>query len=127
LARRAAEQTRMARAVAELEERGEGVTSRALAQAAHISLNTACTWLRSRETGLLESTPALSVVHYSSSSISDNMPGPDAGNSLEHPEGEYGRVAPPAPTPGRLACPAESHRLLWHWRAGAWHPPDCGT
>ena len=39
-------QTRMARAAAELEERGETVTARAVAAAAHISLNTACTWLR---------------------------------------------------------------------------------
>ena len=46
LARRAAEQTRMINAVAELEERGEAVTSRALAAAAHISLNTACTRAR---------------------------------------------------------------------------------
>ena len=30
------------------------MTSRALAAAAHISLNTACTWLRQRETGALE-------------------------------------------------------------------------
>jgi hypothetical protein len=36
-ARRAAEQMRMARAAAELEEHGEAVTSRALAAAAHIS------------------------------------------------------------------------------------------
>src|SRR5215467_11723786 len=48
LARRASEVTRMARAAAGLEERGEVVTSRALAEAAHISLNTACTWLRQR-------------------------------------------------------------------------------
>jgi hypothetical protein len=50
LARRAAEQTRMASAVADLVERGEAVTARAVAAAAHISMNTACTWLRSRET-----------------------------------------------------------------------------
>ena len=37
LARRAAEQTRMVRAAEEVEARGEAVTSRALAQAAHIS------------------------------------------------------------------------------------------
>src|SRR6516162_7654366 len=52
LARRAAEATRMARAAQALEERGEAVTSRALAAAAHISLNTACTWLRQHETGV---------------------------------------------------------------------------
>src|ERR1051326_6666906 len=57
LARRAAEETRMAKAAAELEARGETVTSRALAAAAHISLNTACTWLRSRETGIQETEP----------------------------------------------------------------------
>jgi hypothetical protein len=37
LARRAAEQARMVKAAAELEERGEAVTSRSLAAAAHIS------------------------------------------------------------------------------------------
>src|SRR5215831_10736380 len=61
LARRAAEQTRMAKAAAELEERGEAVTSRALATAAHISLNTACSWLQSRETRTEGPLGALSV------------------------------------------------------------------
>lgn len=37
LARRAAEEIRMARAAADLEKRGEAVTSQALAEAAHIS------------------------------------------------------------------------------------------
>ena len=37
LARRAAEATRMAKAVAELEKRGEAVTSRSLAAAAHLA------------------------------------------------------------------------------------------
>ncbi len=60
--RRAAEATRMAKAAADLEERGEAVTSRALAEAAHISLNTACTWLRQRETGESETAPMLSVL-----------------------------------------------------------------
>jgi hypothetical protein len=46
-----------------LEERGEAVTSRALAEAAHISLNTACTWLRQRETGALKTEPMLSDLH----------------------------------------------------------------
>src|SRR5262249_1318743 len=48
LARRAAEATRMAEAVTELEARGEAVTSRALAKAAQISQNTACSGLRPR-------------------------------------------------------------------------------
>jgi hypothetical protein len=51
----------MIRAAAELEERGEAITSRALAEAARISLNTACTWLRQRETSAIESA-ALSVL-----------------------------------------------------------------
>ena len=51
LARRAAEETCMANAAAALEKRGENLTSRALVPAAHISRNTACTWLRQRETG----------------------------------------------------------------------------
>ena len=74
LARRAAEETRMARAVAKLEERGEPVTSRAVAAAAHISMNTACTWLRQRETGAMETAPALSVLQYNPYSTSDTMP-----------------------------------------------------
>ena len=60
LARRAAEVTRMAKAAAELEERGEAVTSRSLAQAAHISLNTACSWLRQIETAAPEDAPMVS-------------------------------------------------------------------
>jgi hypothetical protein len=62
LARRAAEETRMVKAVADLEERGEAVTSRALAAAAHISLNTACTWLRQREAGISDAVPMVSVL-----------------------------------------------------------------
>lgn len=62
LARREARQTRMTRAVAELEALGEAVTSRALAATAHISLNTACTWLRQRETDARQAAPALSVL-----------------------------------------------------------------
>jgi hypothetical protein len=45
-----------------LEERGEAVTSRAVAAAAHISPSTTCTWRRPRETGALEWAAALSVV-----------------------------------------------------------------
>ena len=44
----------MINAVAELEERGKVVTSRSLAEAAHVSQSTACSWLRQRETGTLE-------------------------------------------------------------------------
>jgi hypothetical protein len=119
LARRAAEETRMAKAARVLEQRCEAVTSRALAAAAHISLNTACTWLRQREKGTLESTPALSVLQYSTHSVSDNMRGPGAGASIERPEDAPAPGDPPAPAPGPLACPAASHRLLWHSRAGA--------
>jgi hypothetical protein len=74
LARRAAEETRMTRAATELEERGEAVTSRALAAAAHISLNTACTWLRKLETGAMVAEALLSDLQYNSYSTSDNMP-----------------------------------------------------
>jgi hypothetical protein len=42
----------MIKAAASLEERGEAVTSRAEASAAHVSLNIACTWLRQCETGV---------------------------------------------------------------------------
>jgi hypothetical protein len=66
LARRAAEHARMVKAIAALGERGEAVTSRSLAEAAHISLNTACTWLRQREIGALEAAPVISVLQYSS-------------------------------------------------------------
>lgn len=62
LARRAAEHARMARSAIDLEKRGEAVTSRTLAQAAHISLNTACTWRRPRETGVGETNLMLSVL-----------------------------------------------------------------
>lgn len=62
LARRAAEQTRMTRAAAELEAHDEAVTSRALAATAHISLNTVCIWLRHRETGTADSGSVLSVL-----------------------------------------------------------------
>jgi hypothetical protein len=51
LARRAAQVSRMARAVQAMEERGEAVTARAVAAAARISQNTACAWLRQRATG----------------------------------------------------------------------------
>jgi hypothetical protein len=62
LARRAAEATRLARAAAKLDACGEAITSRALAQVAHISLNTACTWLRKREMGSMETELMLSVL-----------------------------------------------------------------
>ena len=66
LARRAAEESRMDSAVADLVERGEAVTARAVAAAAHISQNTAYTWRRPRETDRMEPAAALSVLHYSS-------------------------------------------------------------
>lgn len=122
LARRAAEETRMARAAAALEERGEAITSRSLAAAAHISLNTACTWLRQRKTGTLEAEPMLSVVPYSSSSVSDNTPATENSACTEAPEQAPAPVDPPptAPAPPGAepllpvmpgACPAASHRL----------------
>src|SRR5215831_16469954 len=74
LARRAAEETRMVKAVAKLEERGEAVTARAVAAAAHISLNTACAWLRQRETSAMETQATLSTLQYSSHSVSNNIP-----------------------------------------------------
>ena len=128
----------MARAAAELEERGEAVTSRALAEAAHISLNTACTWLRQRETGAMETNPMLSVVQYSSSCISDNMPAVENSACTEAPEHTPAAVDPPtaapAPPDGEpfvptlpAICPAASHQMLWQWRAGSWQDPACGT
>jgi hypothetical protein len=74
LARWAAEETCMARAAAELEKRGENLTSGALVAAPHISRNTACTWLRQRETGMSNSEPLLSVLYYDHSSTADNIP-----------------------------------------------------
>jgi hypothetical protein len=138
LARRAAEETRMARAAAELEERGEAVTSRALAQAAHISLNTACSWLRSCETDALGSNASLSVVLYDPNSTSDNMPTAEQSACTEPPEqaavlAVQVTAAPRAsegepPVPAlRLACLAASHQLLWQWQAGSWQCPTCGT
>ena len=126
----------MARASAELEKRGEAVTSRALATAAHISLNTAGAWLRQRETGTLESNPMLSVLHYGSHSIAHNMPASDTSAESEMRESTPATVDPPtaAPAPERevpaparpSACPAASHQLLWRWSAGAWQCPACG-
>jgi hypothetical protein len=136
LARRAAEDRRMANAVAELEKRGEAVTARAVAAAAHISLNTACAWLRQRETGAMEPAAALSVLHYSSHSVSDNMPASENNAESEIAAGEPRAVVPPTAAPAledepltptlRLVCPAASHQLLWRWSAGAWQCPACG-
>jgi hypothetical protein len=136
LARRAAEHALMARAATDLEERGEAVTSRALAEAAHISLNTACTWLRQREMGARAFGPMLSVLQYCSSSISDNMPAVENSESLELLEHAPASVDPPeAPTSAPddvpllpalpAACLAASHRLLWRWTADAWQCPLC--
>ena len=137
LARRAAEQTRMVKAVAELEAHGEAVTSRSLAEAARISLNTACTWLRQHEIGAMEPPAALSVLHYSSSSVSDNIPTVEEIACTELP-GHTAAAADPttaassAPEGEQLlsavpvACLAASHQLLWSWRAGTWQCPACG-
>jgi hypothetical protein len=138
LARRAAEQTRMARAAADLEERGEVVTSRAMATAAHISLNTACTWLRQRETGVTADALMLSGLQYSSYSTADNMPVAEKSTCTEGAEPEPASVDLPeaSPTPEArkplvpaqpAICSAASHRLLWQWRAGTWQCPACGT
>jgi hypothetical protein len=56
----------MANAAQALEACGEAVTARAVAAAAHISMNTACTWLRQRETGEPETQALLSTLQYSS-------------------------------------------------------------
>jgi hypothetical protein len=138
LARRAAEDVRMASAAAELEERGEAVTSRALAAAARISLNTACTWLRSRETGALETDPMLSVLQYNAHSTSDNIPAVENSACTEVPEQASASVDAPKASPAPLddkpllpalpmVCLAASHQLLWQWRAGSWQCPACGT
>jgi hypothetical protein len=137
LARRAAEETRMARAARVLEERGETVTSRALAAAAHISLNTACTWLRQRETGMMESNAMLSVTHYTSHCTSDNVPAAENSACTKAPEQVPAPVEPPKASPAPLdvrpllpvmppICPAASHQLLWRWSAGSWQCPACG-
>ena len=136
LARRAAEDRRMANAVAKLEARGEAVTSRALAAAARISLNTACAWLRQRETGATESPAALSVLQYGTHSTSDNMPAVDHSTCAEAPEGAPASVDLPTPAPAPVSeplapampaiCPAASHQLLWQWHAGTWQCPACG-
>ena len=128
----------MARAAAELEARGETVTSRALAEAARISLNTACTWLRQRETGMREAEPMLSVLHYSSYSTFNNIPAAENSACTElpgpAPESVDPPEAPPTPADGTpllpalpAICPAASHQLLWRWSAGTWWCPVCGT
>ena len=126
----------MAKAVAGLEERGEPVTARAVAAAARISLNTACTWRRPRETGAMEPTATLSVLHYTSHSVSDTMPATENSAELEIAECEPAAVDPPTAAPAleskplmpalRRACPAVSHQLLWRWSAGSWQCPSCG-
>ena len=137
LARRAAEVTRMVNAAASLEERGEPVTARAVGAAAHISMNTACTWLRQRETGTLESEAMLSTLQYSPYSVSDNIPATDESICTEVPEHALAASDPPGaptvPADGKslmptlpAICPAASHQLLWRMRAGSWQCPACG-
>lgn len=136
LARRAAEETRLARAAAYLQEHGEAVTSRALAQAAHISLNTACAWLRQREAGVREEASVLSDLHYSSYSTADNTLAAEQSICTEIPEHSPASMDPPeashAPQDGEplvpaliAICPAASHQLLWRLRAGTWQCPVC--
>lgn len=135
---RATEHTRMVNAAADLEERGEAVTARALAEAAHISLKHACTWLRLRETGTADSESVLSTLQYGSYSTSDNRPSVENTLSTEVPEYATASVDPPETSPsapdGELfmpalpqVCLAASHQLLWHWKAFAWHCSLCGT
>ena len=137
LARRAAEETRMARAAEDLVERGEAVTARALAQAAHISLNTACTWLRQRETGELETDPMLSVLQYNAHSTSDNIRHDEqsaesvilvrAPALMDPPEASTASSGIELLVPALPAvCLAASHQLLWQWFAGSWQCPACG-
>jgi hypothetical protein len=108
LERRAAEETRMVKAVADLEERGEAVTSRALAASAHISLNTACTWLRQREAGISDAVPMLSVREYCPSCTSDNIP---AVKNNIYPEGSEHATASGDP-PSTSPAPPDGEPLL---------------
>ena len=105
LARREASVTRMSKAAAELEERGESVTARTLAAAAHISLNTACAWLRQRETGAPETEPMLSVVQYRPYSASDNISAVENNERLEVPEQAPAAVDSPEAAPPDEASP----------------------
>ena len=105
----------MANAIAKLEAKGEAVTSRALAAAARISLNTACAWLRGRETGVMESQASLSVVQFSSHSVADNIPA--AENRAYHKLGDPRSAAvdppkaSPAPPEGEPLLPAQRYVL----------------
>lgn len=138
LARRAAEQARMARAATALEERCEAVASRALAQAAHISREHGVyAGSRQRETGARAFGPMLSVLQYSSHSTSHNRPAVENNACTELPERapeSVGQEASPSASDSEpliptlpAVCPAASHRLLWRWLAGAWHCPLCKT
>jgi hypothetical protein len=140
LTRRAAGTTRMANAAAALEARGEAVTSRALAEAARISLNTACAWLRTRRTDTMEPAPLLSALPYSPYCTADNgatipavaSAGVSSGCSTPNAALE---LAPDALAPATAVisqppttvCPAASHQLLWRWAADAWRCPLCDT
>ena len=138
LARRAAEDIRLVNAATALEAQGEAVTSRALAETARISLNTACAWLRERRTGAREDASLLSVLHYNPYSTSDNMPAAENGTCIEvsvHTLAaiDLSTAAPAQPNDEPLLpvmpaiCPAASHQLLWRWSAGTWHCPVCAT
>jgi|ERR1051326_3796424 hypothetical protein len=126
----------MTKAVLALEERGEAVTARAVAAAANISLNTACSWLRQREASAKEASPMLSVLQYSPYSTPDTMPAVDHRACNGPPESTLAPVdvletdpasqAAPRLSLAPAACPAASHQLLWHWSAGAWQCPACG-
>jgi hypothetical protein len=136
LARQAAEAKRMVKAMAELVERGEAVTSRALAVAAHISLNTACTWLRQCESDDRETDPMLSDLQYTSLSTSNNVIAGEQSAESVIPEHTPASVDPQeaSPRPSGIEphvpaqwhiCPAASHQLLWRWTAGSWQCPVC--
>lgn len=115
-------------AAAELETRGEAVTSRALAEAAHISLNIACAWLQQRHTDIYRSLhscyPALQYSPYCTPDNMSTIPTAVAitGVFSDHPTGAPASELVPSalePATSVLAltpkgvCPAASHQLLW--------------
>lgn len=80
----------------------------------------------------------LSILHYSSSSIADNMPAAENSACTEIPERVPASVDPPEDQPSApdgaallpalpTICPEALHRLLWRWSAGNWHCPLCDT
>lgn len=127
--------------LAELEARGEAVTARAVAQAAHISQNSACTrapasayrahWRRHQRYQLC--TLALIALHITALIPAwQRTPHVQAANPRwrilpgKEPSPPETPSAPRALAPSLPgACLAASHRLLWQWCAGTWHCPLC--